>query len=207
LFLNTCQKVINGVGWLDDRHGLSPLFVYTDQLLWHCYFIRSNVRKWLVYCMRWLLWCFCLLAKSYETINHYHYHSALLVQQVSQQQEEKMNSKNIFTIRSSEDPFKEDHCSETFLNVLRTRKPFSKNANKKRENKASCFSRPAHRSYCADLPIAAIVPTCPSQTRAQQHLVPHVENDVIIVFRTLVFRNLLHNSKRLWRQNTRLCKT
>jgi len=24
--------------------------------------------------MRWLLWCFCLLAESYETINHYHYH-------------------------------------------------------------------------------------------------------------------------------------
>jgi len=23
--------------------------------------------------MRWLLWCFCLLAESYETINHYHY--------------------------------------------------------------------------------------------------------------------------------------
>ena len=24
--------------------------------------------------MRWLLWCFCSLAESYETINHYHYH-------------------------------------------------------------------------------------------------------------------------------------
>jgi len=24
--------------------------------------------KWLVYCMRWLLWCFCLLAESCETI-------------------------------------------------------------------------------------------------------------------------------------------
>jgi len=23
------------------------------------------------YCMRWLLWCFCLLAESYETINHW----------------------------------------------------------------------------------------------------------------------------------------
>jgi len=23
--------------------------------------------------MWWLLWCFCLLAESYETINHYHY--------------------------------------------------------------------------------------------------------------------------------------
>jgi len=72
--------VINGVGWPDDRHGLSPilcdtapLFVYTDQLLCHCILICSNVCKWLVYCMRWLLWCFCLLAESYETINHYHY--------------------------------------------------------------------------------------------------------------------------------------
>jgi len=79
LFLNTCQKVINGVGWLDDRHGLSPilydtapLFVYTDQLLCHCDYTCSNVRWWLVYCMRWLLWCFCLLAESYETINHVH---------------------------------------------------------------------------------------------------------------------------------------
>ena len=24
--------------------------------------------------MRWLLWCFCLLAESYETINHYYYY-------------------------------------------------------------------------------------------------------------------------------------
>ena len=24
--------------------------------------------------MRWLLWCFCLLAESYETINHWHWH-------------------------------------------------------------------------------------------------------------------------------------
>jgi len=23
--------------------------------------------------MRWFLWCFCLLAESYETINHYHF--------------------------------------------------------------------------------------------------------------------------------------
>jgi len=54
LFLNTYQKMINGVGWPDDRHGVSPilydaydtapLFVYTDQLLWHCVFICSNVR-------------------------------------------------------------------------------------------------------------------------------------------------------------------
>jgi len=33
----------------------------------------SNVRYWWVYCMRWILWCFCLLAESYETINHYDY--------------------------------------------------------------------------------------------------------------------------------------
>jgi len=44
LFLNTCQKVINGVGWPDDRRGLSPIlydmapvFVHTDQLLYHCF--------------------------------------------------------------------------------------------------------------------------------------------------------------------------
>ena len=24
--------------------------------------------------MRWLLWCFCLLVETYETINHYHLH-------------------------------------------------------------------------------------------------------------------------------------
>ena len=27
--------------------------------------------------MRWLLWCFCLLAESYEIINHYHYQCKL----------------------------------------------------------------------------------------------------------------------------------
>ena len=31
---------------------------------------QTNKKK---YCMRWLLWCFCLLAESYKTINHYHY--------------------------------------------------------------------------------------------------------------------------------------
>ena len=79
LFHNTCQKVMNGDGWPDDHHGLSPIlydtapvFVYTEQLLCHCVFICSNFRKWLVYCMRWLLWCFCLLAESHETINHDH---------------------------------------------------------------------------------------------------------------------------------------
>jgi len=25
----------------------------------------------MAYCMRWLLWCFCLLAESYEAINHW----------------------------------------------------------------------------------------------------------------------------------------
>jgi len=30
--------------------------------------------------MRWLLWCFCLLAESYETINHYHYHYQIFSQ-------------------------------------------------------------------------------------------------------------------------------
>jgi len=51
LFLDTCQKVINGVGWPDDRHGLSPIlydtapvFIYTDQVLCHCAFICSKFR-------------------------------------------------------------------------------------------------------------------------------------------------------------------
>jgi len=51
MFFNTFQKVINGVGWLGDRHGPSPilyytvpLFVYTDQLLCYCVVICSNVR-------------------------------------------------------------------------------------------------------------------------------------------------------------------
>ena len=48
-----------------------PLFVYTDQLLCQCVFICSNGLSCLVYCMRWLSWCFCLLAESYEKINHY----------------------------------------------------------------------------------------------------------------------------------------
>ena len=33
LFLNTCQKVINGVGWPDDRHGLSPILYDTAPVL------------------------------------------------------------------------------------------------------------------------------------------------------------------------------
>jgi len=45
-------------------------------LICHCVFICSNFRSWLAYCMRWLLWCFCLSAESYETKNHYHYHAS-----------------------------------------------------------------------------------------------------------------------------------
>jgi len=51
----------------------APVFVYTNQLLCHCVFVCSNFCWWLVYCMRWLSWCFYLLAESYETMNHYHY--------------------------------------------------------------------------------------------------------------------------------------
>ena len=65
------------VGWLDDRHGPSPilydtvpLFVYIDQLLWHCIFVYSNAYWQLVYLLRDVfLHCFCLLAEPYETIN------------------------------------------------------------------------------------------------------------------------------------------
>jgi len=46
LSLNACQEVMNGIGWLDDRHGLSPIlcdrvttFVYIDQLYCHCVLI------------------------------------------------------------------------------------------------------------------------------------------------------------------------
>jgi len=53
---------------LTNLYDTAPLFLYTDQLLRHCVSTCSNVRYWLVYCMRWLLWCFCLLAESYETI-------------------------------------------------------------------------------------------------------------------------------------------
>jgi len=49
LFLNPCQKLINGVGSPDDRQGLLPIlydtaliFIRTDQLLCHCVFICSN---------------------------------------------------------------------------------------------------------------------------------------------------------------------
>ena len=31
MFLNSYQKMINGVGWLDDRHGLSPILYDTLQ--------------------------------------------------------------------------------------------------------------------------------------------------------------------------------
>ena len=35
LFLNIYQKMINGVGWLDDRHGLSPILYDTAPLCLH----------------------------------------------------------------------------------------------------------------------------------------------------------------------------
>jgi len=71
--------VMNRVGWLDDRHGPSPilydtlpLFVYTDQLLCRCIFIWSNLHRRLIYLVcDGFLYCFCLLAESYETMNHY----------------------------------------------------------------------------------------------------------------------------------------
>ena len=53
LFFNTCQKVINGVGWLDDPHCPSPilcdtvtLFIYTDlgPFLW-----PKNLIIWLYF--------------------------------------------------------------------------------------------------------------------------------------------------------------
>jgi len=44
LFFNPFQKIISRVDWLNDRHrpstiqdDTSPLFVYTDQLLCHCF--------------------------------------------------------------------------------------------------------------------------------------------------------------------------
>jgi len=47
---NISQKVINGIGSPDDRHGTSPillhtvtLFVYIDQLFCYCVFIYSNL--------------------------------------------------------------------------------------------------------------------------------------------------------------------
>jgi len=54
------------------RHRRWNCWSCTNQILCHCVFICSNFRQWLVYYMRWLLWCFCLLAESYEMINHYH---------------------------------------------------------------------------------------------------------------------------------------
>jgi len=77
IHINTFQKVINGVGWLDDCHVRSsilydavPLFVYIDQQLCHCIFICSNVHWQLAYLLRYgfLHYC-CLLAELYETIN------------------------------------------------------------------------------------------------------------------------------------------
>ena len=70
---STLQKVITGVGWLVDLHGPSSILCDTAPSLftlisycWYSAFICSSVGEWLVYFMRWLLWCFCLLAESYE---------------------------------------------------------------------------------------------------------------------------------------------
>ena len=78
LFFNTSQQLKNRVGWLDDRRSPSPilydtapLFVYTDQSLRHCIFICSIVHYcgWFAQCNGFFQ-CSCLLAESYETINH-----------------------------------------------------------------------------------------------------------------------------------------
>ena len=52
---STLKKVIKGIGWLDDRHGPSPilcdtvtLLVYIDQLFCRCVFIYSNFHWQLV---------------------------------------------------------------------------------------------------------------------------------------------------------------
>jgi len=51
----------------------SELFVYTDQLLYHHISICCNVHRRLVYLVcDGFLYSFCLLAESYETINHYY---------------------------------------------------------------------------------------------------------------------------------------
>jgi len=69
--------VINGVGWLDDSHGPSPIlcntvtfFSYIDQFFCHCVFIHSNFHWRLVTFLHDdFLCCFCLLTGSYETIS------------------------------------------------------------------------------------------------------------------------------------------
>jgi len=78
-YVSTLVKSDKQGGWLDDRHGLSPilydtvpLFVHTGQLLCYYIFICSNVHWRLVYLVcHGFLYCFCILAESYETINHY----------------------------------------------------------------------------------------------------------------------------------------
>ena len=73
LFYNTLQIVRIGIGWLDNRHGPSPILrdtVYINQLFCYCIFIYFNFHWQLVSLLRDGSWhCFCLLAKSYETIN------------------------------------------------------------------------------------------------------------------------------------------
>jgi len=57
LFLNTCQKMINGVGWLDDRHGLSPNPIWhpsLSTLINYCAIVFSFV---LMFDNGWLTGC------------------------------------------------------------------------------------------------------------------------------------------------------
>ena len=70
--LSVGDLVLPAVLTILRRHRRWNFWSCTNQLLCHCVFICSNFRQWLVYYMRWLLWCFCLLAESYEMINHYH---------------------------------------------------------------------------------------------------------------------------------------
>jgi len=36
--------------------------------------VNETEKDYLAFMVRWLLWGFCLLTESYETINNYHYH-------------------------------------------------------------------------------------------------------------------------------------
>jgi len=86
-FSITCQKVINGVGWPDDRNGLSPIlydtapvFIYTNQLLCHCVFICSNflLMVGLLHAMAfmvlllidWVIWNNKPLPLPYHAVTH-----------------------------------------------------------------------------------------------------------------------------------------
>jgi len=55
--------------------------------------------------MRWLLWCFCLLAESYETINHYHYKLVKFCQFLltfTMSRHQQVNKEVILTITSGD---------------------------------------------------------------------------------------------------------